>query len=233
MASSSIATAHKPLEDPLVYLPRSIVMEYRKGEIIYTHDQPGSNLYLVISGTVKITRMTDHGTHVVLDLYGPDEFFGEAAFVSLSHTAEQAVALQKTTLMAWRAGDIEEMIMKKPNLAIALLQAFGQRALGFTERIQSLSADSIDQRLARTLIRFSERLGTTQTDGCVVMQPLTHELLAQYVGTSRELITCRMANFRRQGYLQYSRKGITLYRDALRGWIRDSTQSTAFTGAMA
>jgi CRP/FNR family cyclic AMP-dependent transcriptional regulator len=124
--------------------------------------------------------------------------------------------------MAWRAGDIEEMVMKRPQLAMALLQAFGQRALGFTERIESLSVDSIDQRLARALVRFSERLGTPQTDGSVHMEPLTHELLAQYVGTSRELVTCRMTNFRRQGYLQYSRKGITLYRDALRAWLRDS-----------
>ena len=221
-ASSSAVAPQKPLEDPLAYLPRSIVLEYRKGEIIYADDQPCNNLYLVISGTVKITRISDHGSQVLLDLYRPDEFFGEAAFVSLSHMSEQAVAHQKTTLMAWRAGDIEEMIMKRPQLAMALLQAFGQRALGLAERIESLSVDSIDQRLARTLLRFSDRLGTPQTDGSVVMEPLTHELLAQYIGTSRELVTCRMTNFRRQGYLQYSRKGITVYREALRAWIRDA-----------
>jgi CRP/FNR family cyclic AMP-dependent transcriptional regulator len=221
MASSSLAVpAQKPLEDPLAYLPRSIVMEYRRGEAIYSHDQPCNNLYLVISGTVKVTRVSDHGSQVLVDLYRPDEFFGEAAFVSTTHRSEQAVAHQKTTLMAWRAGDIEEMIMKRPQLAMALLQAFGQRALGFTERIHSLSVDSIDQRLARTLVRFSERLGTPQNDGSIFMEPLTHELLAQYVGTSRELVTCRMTNFRRLGYLQYSRKGITLHRDALREWIR-------------
>jgi CRP/FNR family transcriptional regulator, cyclic AMP receptor protein len=223
MASSSIApVSQKTLEDPLAYLPRSIVMEYRKGEIIYNDHQPCSNLYLVISGTVKIHRISDRGNQVLVDLYRPDEFFGEAALVSLSHTSEQAVAHQRATLMTWRAGDIEEMVMKRPQLAMALLQAFGQRALGFMERIQSLSSDSIDQRLARTLVRFSERLGTPQTDGSVVMEPLTHELLAQYVGTSREMVTCRMTNFRRQGYLQYSRKGITLYGDALQAWIRDS-----------
>jgi CRP/FNR family cyclic AMP-dependent transcriptional regulator len=223
MAASSIAASpQKPLEDPLAYLPRSIVMEYRKGEIIYSHDQPCNNLYLVISGTVKITRVSDHGSQVMLDLYRPDEFFGEAAFVSLCHTSEQAVAHQKATLMAWRAGDIEAMIMKKPQLAMALLQAFGLRALGFAERIESLSVDSIDKRLARTLLRFSERLGTPQTNGSVVMEPLTHELLAQYIGTSRELVTCRMTNFRRQGYLEYSRKSITVNRDPLRAWIRDA-----------
>jgi len=53
----------------------------------------------------------------------------------------------------------------------------------------------------------------------VRMAPFTHELLAQYVGTSREIVTYYMNQFRRRGYLRYSRKGITLYRDALNSWL--------------
>jgi len=109
--------------------------------------------------------------------------------------------------------------MKRPRLAVALLQAFGRRSLGFTQRIESLFFDPIDRRLARSLIRFSERLGVAQPDGTVIMEPLTHELLAQYVGTSREVVTCHMTNLRRLGYLQYSRKAITLHREALTSWL--------------
>jgi CRP-like cAMP-binding protein len=54
------------------------------------------------------------------------------------------------------------------------------------------------------------------------MGPLTHELLSQYIGTSREIVTLRMKQFRRRGYLQYSRKGIILYRDLLREWLRQN-----------
>ena len=57
-------------------------------------------------------------------------------------------------------------------------------------------------------------------DGSVQMIPFTHELLSQYVGTSREIVTHYMNQFRRQGYLRYSRKGIMLYRDALREWLK-------------
>ena len=78
------------------------------------------------------------------------------------------------------------------------------------------SADKIHRRLVRLLIRFSERFGTTEDDGSVQMGPFTHELLAQYVGTSREIVTHYMNQFRRQGYLRYSRKGIILYRRLLR-----------------
>jgi len=52
------------------------------------------------------------------------------------------------------------------------------------------------------------------------MMPLTHELLSQYVGTSREIVTHYMNQFRRQGYLRYSRNAIFVHRDALTDWFR-------------
>ena len=54
------------------------------------------------------------------------------------------------------------------------------------------------------------------------MVPFTHELLSQYVGTSREMVTHYMNQFRRQGYLRYSRKGIILYKDAFKEWLRQN-----------
>jgi CRP-like cAMP-binding protein len=59
-----------------------------------------------------------------------------------------------------------------------------------------------------------------EEDGSVRMTPFTHELLSQYVGTSREIVTQYMNQFRRQGYLKYSHKGIVLYREAFRDWLR-------------
>jgi hypothetical protein len=97
-----------------------------------------------------------------------------------------------------------------------------QRTIDFTHRIESFSVDNIARRLARSLIRFSERLGTPEDDGSIRMVPFTHELLSQYVGTSREIVTHYMNQFRRQGYLRYSRKGIILYRDAFKEWLRQN-----------
>ena len=75
-------------------------MEYRKGQIIYNQDQPSSDLYLVIDGKVKVVRLADDGHQVVVDIYQPDEFFGESAFLSLPHRSEQATALEDVKLMA-------------------------------------------------------------------------------------------------------------------------------------
>jgi CRP/FNR family transcriptional regulator len=122
--------------------------------------------------------------------------------------------------MDWTTAEIEDIITKRPRLAVALLQILVQRTVDFTHRIESFSVDNIARRLARSLIRFSERLGTVEGDGSVRITPFTHELLSQYVGTSREIVTHYMNQFRRQGYLKYSRKGIILYHEAFRDWLR-------------
>jgi CRP/FNR family transcriptional regulator len=223
MASSPTAYApHKSLEDPLAHLPCSTIVEYRKGQNIYNQDQPSSELYLVIEGKVKVVRLADDGHQVVVDIYQPDEFFGESAFLSLPQRPEQATALEDAKLMAWSTEEIEDIVMKRPRLAVALMQILVQRTLDLTHRIEGFSADNIARRLARSLIRFSERLGTVDADGSVHMAAFTHELLSQYVGTSREIVTHYMNQFRRMGYLQYSRRGIVLYRGALQEWLRQN-----------
>jgi len=223
MASSPTAYApHKSLEDPLAHLPCSTIVEYRKGQTIYNQDQPSTSLYLVIEGKVKVVRLADDGHQVVVDIYQPDEFFGESAFLSLSHRSEQATVLEDAKLMAWATPEIEEILMKRPRLALALLQIQVQRTLDLTYRIESFSADNIARRLARSLIRFSERLGKVEADASVHMSAFTHELLSQYVGTSREIVTHYMNQFRRMGYLQYSRRGIVMYRDAFQQWLRQN-----------
>src|SRR6204780_3966788 len=212
----------RPLEDPLAHLPCSTIVEYRKGQTIYSHDQPSTSIYLVIDGKVKVCRLADDGRQVVVDIYQADEFFGESAFLTSAKRDEQALAIESTKVMTWTTSEIEDLVTRRPRLAIALLQILVQRSIEFGHRIESFSVDNIARRLARTLIRFSERLGQIGEDGSVQMMPFTHELLSQYVGTSREIVTHYMNQFRRQGYLRYSRKGILLHRDALKDWLRQA-----------
>jgi CRP/FNR family transcriptional regulator len=218
----SVLAPKKALEDPLLHLPCSIIVEFKKRQVIYDQDQPSTSLFLIIDGRIKVSRVADDGHQVVVNIYQPDEFFGESALVNLPHRCEQATALENTKLMAWSTAEIQDVITKRPRLALALLQILVQRNIGFTQRIQSLSVDNIARRLARSLIHFSERLGTMEEDGSVRVTPFTHELLAQYVGTSREIVTRYMSQFRRQGYLKYSRKGIILYREAFRDRLRQN-----------
>jgi len=193
--------------------------------MIYQQGQPSTSLFLVIEGKVKVSRIADDGHQVVIDIYQRDEFFGESALLNMSNCGEQATALQNTKLMTWTSAALEEIVVRRPLLAVALLQVLVARTISFGERMKSFCADNIQCRLARSLIRFSERFGTLVEDGSVHMIAFTHELLGQYVGTSREIVTHYMNQFRRQGYLDYSRKGVVLHREALCEWLRNPSSS--------
>jgi len=215
-ASSALVGFQTRIEDVLAHLPISTTTEYSQGQTIYGPDHVSKSIYLVVSGKVLISQIAAEGSEVLLEIVRPDELFGESAFLDVPQRPEQAAALERATLMTWSISDMEELVMKRPRLAVALLQVLAQRTAEFSRRIESFSLDTIERRLARSLIRFSERLGTQEADGSVRMMPITHEMLSRYVGTSREIVTQYMNRFRKQGYVSYSRHGIVLYREMLK-----------------
>lgn len=215
-AGAASPELHTRVADVLDYLPVSGVTEYRKGQTIYGPNERSNSIYLVVAGIVEISQMANDGDEVLLDLIRPDELFGESAFLDIPLASERAVAIEQTRLMSWNVSDMENLVQKRPRLAVALLQIFARRNGEFTRRIESFALDSIEQRLARSLIRFSERLGTPEGDGVVRMMPLTHKLLSRHVGTTREVVTHYMTRFRKLGHVSYSRQSICLNCDALR-----------------
>jgi CRP-like cAMP-binding protein len=165
---------------------------------------------------MEISQRAGDGSDVLLEIVLPGELFGESAFLALPRVSEQAKAVMDAVVMAWAISDIEELVTKRPRLAVALLQILSQRNAELIRRIERFSIDTIEKRLARSLVRLSERLGSPERDGSVRMMPLTHTLLSRYVGTSREIVTTHMNEFRRRGLVSYSRTGISLHCDPLR-----------------
>ena len=175
--------------------------------------------------------MAEDGSEVLLEIFRPEELFGESAFLDHPLRSERATAVEDTKLMSWPISDMEGLVMKRPRLAVALLQFLAERNAAFTCRIESFAIDSIEQRLARTLLRFSDRLGTVTEQGAERMMPLTHSLLSRYVGTSREIVTHYMNRFRSRGYVSYSRYGIILFRDGLKTMVDHTASKSAAAGS--
>lgn len=220
--ATTVTVPAAQLEDPLAYLPCSRILQFAKGQSIYNGRHPITNLNLIMEGKVKVARASRDGRQIVVDIYQKDEFFGESVFLAGRVVEEEAVAMEPTKLMSWSLATVSDIMAREPKLGMALLQLLAQRSLDYGERLESFLVDNIARRLARNLIRFSERLGERGEGGAIRMMPFTHEFLSQVVGTSREIVTHYMSQFRRQGYLQYSRREIFVYRDALLEWLRQA-----------
>ena len=120
----------------------------------------------------------------------------------------------------WPTDALADIMNNRPCLPVALLQAMVQRTLSFRARIRNLHARTVERRLADFLRALAEQSGMPRSDGAARMLPLTHEVLAQYVGTSREAVTLYMTEFRRKGYIDYSRQEMVVYPDAIAELLR-------------
>jgi CRP-like cAMP-binding protein len=231
MPNGAKPSASREIEDALMYLPRKGVTEYRKGQSIFDENQPSSGLHLVVQGRVEVAVPLDDGTQTVVDIFTTYDFFGESSLLGaaqVAQDAERAVALDAVTLMSWTQPEIEAQIEREPRLGVALMQMLVKRGLDYQERMESFALDKTPERVVRSLLRFAERLGTRTEDGSLKIPPLTHQIISEYVGTSREIVTFQMNYLRQKGLIQYSRKGIQVYVDALREyWEMQNRQHTA------
>ena len=145
---------------------------------------------------------------------------------ALQRYPERALTLDNVTLMSWSGAEIEEQIERQPRLGIALLQMLVKRGLDYEGRLQSFALDKTPERVVRSLLRFAERLGSRAEDGSIKIPPLTHQVISEYVGTSREIVTFQMNHLRQKGFLRYSRKGIQVYPEALGEYLHSQTGQT-------
>jgi CRP/FNR family transcriptional regulator, cyclic AMP receptor protein len=213
----------RDVEDALMYLPRKGVTNYRRSDTIFDEVSPSQALHLVVQGRVKVTLAVEDGAQTVVDIFNTDDFFGESALLGSNRVAERAVALDNVTLMSWTRAEIEEQIERQPRLGIALMQMLVKRGLEYEERLQSFALDKTPERIVRALLRFADHLGAPAEDGSLCIPPLTHQAIAQYVGTSREIVTFQMNHLRQLGLLRYSRRGIQVYSDALGEYLKTQT----------
>lgn len=217
--ATNLTTFSLGAEDPLALLPRTPIREYKKSEVIYDAQDRGEALYLVIDGRVKVSRLTEGGKEVILDFYHKDDFFGDTSFLNRNHQGERATALDKTSLMLWTIVELKRLMMRTPALGPALLRVLAQKLADANLRIESFAVDPINRRLAEALLHLAERFGQPAEDQWVHLLPITHEQLARYVGTSREIVTQYMNQFRRERLLRYSRRGVDLDAAALQKYL--------------
>jgi len=208
------------MEDPLTYLPRKPVQEFSRRRVIYDAQQPTGCLYLVILGRVTVRLNSDDGYQTIARIVCPEGIFGESALIGPGVRDESAVALDDVTVMCWSREEIEAHIDREPRLGIALAQYMVRQCLELQDRIESLAVHKTPERIMLALAQLASQMGTLMPDDATRIGAITHHALAEYVGTSREIVTFQLNRLRRKGCLRYTRKYIDVFVPAVEAELR-------------
>ena len=221
-------TARVTRHDPLHHLQKSQISKYSKGDVIYEATSTAQpRLYLVLSGRVQVFH-TDHGgQNVLLQLVEPEGFFGETGlWAAAPMIGQSAVAATQCEIMSWAAQDVEAQIMREPALGLALIEELCSRCSTLRERIFALSVLPNRARLMVALLQLADTIGEETETGAIRLRGLTHQLIADYTGTSREIVTMELNRLRRRAAIGYARAYIDLYKDALAAELAEEGQGS-------
>lgn len=189
-----------------VLLGDSRQTEIPAGQTLFIQGEPAKNMFVVLEGWIKLTRLTRAGDEIVVTVYSSGESFGEAAALQSGLYPVSAEAVTDCRLVKVRAKTILEAIKTKPELAIAMLSCTFQHLHELVMQIEDMKARSGTKRLAVFLIAL---LPTEAKDSITVPLPYDKGLLAARLGMKPESLSRSFAKLRDIG-VKVSRNKITI-----------------------
>ena len=168
---------------------KMVSRDYEKSQMILLEESTGETFFIITSGTVKVTRLSDDGREVILALLGESDFFGEMSLLDGEGRSANIVANEDAEVMTLSRRDFLECLETYPKIAISLLEELAVRLRKSDQQIESLSLSDSEQRIGITLIRLAEERGTIKR-GDVMVQNLPYQQdIANMAGTSRETVS--------------------------------------------
>ncbi len=181
------------------------------GRAVYQPDEIPEALFLLKTGSVQISRISPDGKRFVIANIEPGALFGEMALLGQSASETFAEALEDSTLGVLRRQDVERIIVRFPLVGVRIMQTLAERLSEAETQLEDLALKSLTARLAALILRLTSA-ANAQLSG------LTHNDLAERVGTSRETATQALNELKAAGLIRIGRKRIDVVdRAGLRG----------------
>jgi len=188
------------------------IRHYRRGETIFHKDDPGSTLYIIKSGQVKIATASPEGEEVILAILTDSDFFGELSLLDNRPRSATAIAMVDTKVLTLHRDNFLDVIGKHPGLAGDMLAALSHRLRHTNVLLEDAIFLDLSARLCRRLLELSEKHGLETKRGIEIDLRLTQQDLANFVGASRVAINKLLGAFQDQGLICIDKKRITILR---------------------
>ncbi|HEY7839808.1 MAG TPA: Crp/Fnr family transcriptional regulator [Terriglobales bacterium] len=186
------------------------VLEYGAHDTIFMQGAPADSVLFLLRGKIKLTVISPEGKEAIVSTLSSGELFGEGCLAGQAVRIASAISVEAGTLVA----GVEKPVMarllhEQPGLAEQLITHLLSRNIRYEADLVDQLFNSSEKRLARILLLLSHFEKDSQTE--MVVPGITHEHLAQMIGTTRSRINFFMNKFRELGFIEYNSQQITVH----------------------
>jgi len=186
---------------------------FGKGEAIFSEGEDADGFYVVITGRVKIFKLSADGKEQILHFFGPGEPFGEVPVFTGQHFPASAEVMEESRVFFFPRKSFVDLIKRNPSLALNMLAILSKRLRRFAALIDDLSLKEVPGRLAAYLLYLSD-----QNKGAKVLElAVTKAQLASLLGTIPETLSRILGKLSSQGLIESDGRRIRIMdREGLR-----------------
>jgi CRP/FNR family transcriptional regulator, nitrogen oxide reductase regulator len=184
--------------------------QFDKGATLFAEGDASELLYTVITGRVKVFKMTPRGTDVILELFGPGDPVGAVAVYESRPYPASAIALEPTTCLVLPRQAFFSLLESRPSLVRGLLVGLTHRLGELTNRLTELSGGRIEARMARFFLKLADDMGQRRPDGTFIKLTLSRQELADMIGTTIETSIRIMSRWGKDGVVRTEKDGFVV-----------------------
>ena len=180
--------------------------KFKQGQTIFSEGEEAVGFYILISGRIKIFKLSSEGKEQILHIFGPGEIFGEVPMFEGRYFPANAETLGKSLLFFFSRKSFIEIIKREPSLAMNMIAALSRRLRQLSHLIEDLSLKEVPGRLSAYLLYLSDRRDKA-TD---LELDISKGQLASLLGTIPETLSRIFNKMSNQGLIQIKGRRIRI-----------------------
>lgn len=185
---------------------------YRKGQMIFYRGDPGNAMYVLLSGSVKLTLPSEAGSEVLVAVLRPHEHFGELAVLDGRPRYVTAVAAEAAEVLAIYRDKLLGFLREHAEASLQVALSLSLRLRHITELLADMAFLDLLSRLAKRLCQLAGVLHEP-AEGATEVQ-VSQDALADMVGATREAVNKQLARLREMGLIETGRGHVRILRPA-------------------
>lgn len=183
---------------------------YEKDEVIFFENDSVKKLYFLVNGKVKLSMLSAEGKEKVLTILQEGDIFGELSLFDEDPHPLTAEVMDDARLLIIPWNEMEKMIQERPSLAIKIIEALSKKTRLLTSQVRELVFQDAAGRLASLISRLAEDFGREIEEGTVIDLVLTHQEIANLIGSSRVTVTKLINKFIDEGMITIKKRKIII-----------------------
>jgi len=177
---------------------------YAKNAIVVEEGLPGDYMYVIQQGRAKVTKESDDGREKIMNFLEAGSFFGDMALLDAAPRSASVKTLEPSRLLALSRRDFLNQLRESPDLALAVIHELTQRLRDTNEQASALSFQGVKERTSGLFERIARP--EPEVPGKRMTPAVTHQQIADMIGTSRETVTRAIKQLKQDGWLEQQGK---------------------------